>query len=97
VGRLQAERQCDGFTPWRPGFTPKEHRQMQLDQLIRDEAAKRERQQREWQEERTLEDRRHREEREDAHRRFDKLWSLFVGILLAVVGGLVGYIFGTHK
>ena len=68
------ERDCASFTPWRQGFTPKEHLEM-LDRVERQR----------WQEEQREKDLRWREQQ----RKEDKRWRVIELIVLAGIATLV--------
>jgi hypothetical protein len=85
---IAMHRDCDEFTPWMQGFTPKEHVEMQQEQARLH-----------WQERREEADRRWREEQADqAHRwrqddqRSEARWRWFELLVMAViVTGVSGF------
>jgi hypothetical protein len=87
------DRQCGGFTKRLLGSSPKEHRQMEIDQFIRDEAAKREREQLDWQSRLEEVNGRRQDDRDKSQRQWQAkqnkmTWSLQV--LLAAATAMVG-------
>jgi hypothetical protein len=90
---VNRDRDCPKHFPWWQGFSPKEHVRMHYDQMLRDEAAKREREMREWQAEQRQKD----QEREDRRRsddlewqrrnkRSDRWWAMALIVLAAIIG-----------
>lgn len=79
---VQQERECDSFTPWKQGFSPKEHREMLDRQWMRDQEEARADADRKW--------------RND-QRREERIWRvieiLAFGVLVsitAIAAGAVG-------
>jgi F0F1-type ATP synthase assembly protein I len=90
---IDTERECSGFTPWIQGSTPKEHRQMLIDEQIRKEQAAQRERDRQWQQEQ----REREDNRAEERRKSDRHWQLktqFVAIFLAA---FVGILFGIIK
>ena len=93
---ISTERQCDSYFPWHPGFTPKEHIQMQLAAQLKQEIEDRRIADEERGERRLREDK----ERDDARREADRVWqakqedirfrrSVILGVGLAVLAGIL--------
>jgi hypothetical protein len=94
---ITKERVCPSFTPWRPGFTPKDHQHMiELEQsrLWQKEQRSRERQ---WQEEQREKDRRWQAEQKQADRRWQLVLTVIapiVATIISAIGFAVGILFG---
>ena len=95
---IRTERKCSRFTPREHGFTPKDHREMELSRDLlrtqqeqrdhdRDWEARQEAATREWQEKQERE----RREREDTR---DKI-NRYLGVA-AIASGLVGVLLGSY-
>lgn len=79
---VQQERDCESFTPWQQGFTPKEHREMLDQQVLREWQAKREDADRQWRREREAEDKRFRTK--------ELRWMVGAIVVAALLGAVVG-------
>ncbi len=108
---MNAERTCDGFMKRRTGCSPKDHRQIEMDQFIREETARRERELRDWQaEQRKLDlerqqkqraedlDRQERQRGEDLGRQGRQRRSDRVwAVVLLIIGATVATLFEPVK
>jgi hypothetical protein len=101
---LAMERECKSFTPWKQGFTPKEHREMIENQELRAWQERQEEQRKAtqcWQEEqrekdlRRQEDQRREDQRlQEERRRSDRRWQVSMIALAAVLGLFFSFVQG---
>ena len=96
LAALQSERECDAFTEWKQGFSPKEHAEMLLHEEIREaEQQWREqqaKQDQQWREQQAERDRQWREEdrkkiETNANRR--TIWAVVLSVIAAVVAAVL--------
>lgn len=94
---LRTERACDAFYPWVPTFNPKEHREMQIAQELRQEIAAREKENKAWQaEQKSIEKAWQAQQKADdrawqeEQKRKDRQWQFVMGLAILVIGYLIG-------
>lgn len=101
---LHGNRRCEQFTPWRQGFTPREHREM-LDhkELLQAQAEQRVRD-KQWQAEQREKDRQFQSEQRKDDRRWqqaqnwwNRIFTIGGVVLGAILGAVLAYIFGIKK
>lgn len=79
---IRKERECDAFTDWKQGFTPREHREM----LDRDRMLRRE-------EERDAKDKVWQEKQQRYIARIAGAWAIVAGVLGATMGAFIAWLF----
>lgn len=88
---IQSDRQCNRFTPWNQGFTPKEHAEMIQQEKLLEWQRERENAAREWEERQARSDKEWREKEASVassrHR-----WELILLGLLVPAGGIAAQI-----
>lgn len=81
---IKLDRDCEKFTPWLQGFSPKEHKEMLHEKQLLEWKANREDADRVWQEKQTKKDQTWREgQSQKADRRF------IIGLICAFLTGLI--------
>lgn len=89
---ITEDRECDGFTIWQVGLTPKEHRQMVDGKWLREFSERCRKEERDWQEQRHQDDlawRANQEARVIDRWRFDTWWQRFGILTVGIVGTLI--------
>lgn len=92
-GLIHRERECDSFTVWSQGFTPKEHLEMSFMQKLREMESARDASRQEWQErvfsQQADRDEKWRKEDRDATRR--NTWIAFAGLAIAAISPVASH------
>jgi hypothetical protein len=98
---IQRERECRQFVPWQQGYSPKEHREMQREELLMNWQAEQRDTDRRWQQEQRDRDMDRQKQqrvedldREEKKRNSDRRWQVGMILLAAVVGLLFSWISG---
>ena len=106
VAVLKKDRECETFIQWVPGFSPKEHMKMHIEEMTdkwqeeqrrRDEEWRAEQRAAElrWQEEQKAEERRWQEEQKAIERQWQarqKRWDYSMTVVVAILTFLLGYL-----
>jgi hypothetical protein len=95
---MNRERECESFTPWKQGYTPREHHEMLEMKLLRDWQANREEADRAWRERQAREDRQWREKESALARGANRihLWEIVVVSAISVVIAVAAIIAQVH-
>ena len=95
---IQLERPCLKFTRWNHGFTPKEHKEMELSKEEKRFQEERRDKDLAWQLEQRSNDRKWQEEQAARRRKWEaqqnnknRLWNLTVALISGFAGALLGY------
>jgi len=99
VQLLAEEYNCDAFTAYRMGFSPKEHVELSMNELLKAEIAARAERDREWRESQRKEDQEREEKRRSSdrewqakQRREDRIWHAVQSIFTFAITGVLGWI-----
>jgi hypothetical protein len=90
---LSNSRECDGYMPWIPGLTPREHLAMLFEQRLREEIEAR----RIADESRADERKKGDETRAEGRRRSDRRWSVGQAVVIAVLTIILGILVEPWK
>lgn len=108
---LHHQRECAKFNPWKPGFSPKEHKEMIAAERLEEIAEERRKSDRAWQEEirekdrlwhlqQALDDKKRaadRDARDKVEQRRDRFVTVFTSILTGVATGAILYWLGIKR
>ncbi len=91
---IRRERNCDSFTPWKQGNTPKEHSEMLERQLMLDWQDKRDEADRTWREQQAREDRAWRAEESKLARQANRthFWEIVIIASISIAVGIAGVV-----
>ena len=93
LGAFQEPRECEAFTQWRQGFTPKEHAEMDDRKRERDWQREMAKEDRKWREDQaSLAEERHNESMRTASR--VSLLSAVIGFAAALAAVVLAWFFG---
>ena len=93
---IGATRDCDSFTPWIQGFTPREHREMLDRKLILDWQEDQAKKDREWRERQADDDRKWREKESALARNANRIHFWEIVIIAAIaIGAIIAQVYTT--